>query len=350
MTKFISIDGRRIGPDYPPYIIAEVSANHNGKLENALKLLEIAKVAGADAVKLQTYTADTITLDCDKGDFQIRGGLWDGNTLYSLYQQAYTPWEWHKALFEKAKSLNLTIFSSPFDATAIELLESLDAPAYKIASFEAIDLPLIRTAARTKKPLIISTGMANQDEIQEAIEAAKEAGCTELAILHCVSGYPTPADQYNLRSVADMTARFECVVGLSDHTIENITAITSIAMGAAIVEKHFTLDRQGGGPDDSFSLEPEELSDLCRDTKMAWQALGKVNYTLTEAEKGNVQFRRSLYAVKNIKKGELLTAKNVKSIRPGFGLAPKFLPEILGKVSTDDIEYGSPIKWEHIKQ
>ncbi|RUM55288.1 MAG: pseudaminic acid synthase [Marinomonas sp.] len=350
MTKFISIDGRRIGPDYPPYIIAEVSANHNGKLENALKLLEIAKVAGADAVKLQTYTADTITLDCDKGDFQIRGGLWDGNTLYSLYQQAYTPWEWHKALFEKAKSLNLTIFSSPFDATAIELLESLDAPAYKIASFEAIDLPLIRTAARTKKPLIISTGMANQDEIQEAIEAAKEAGCTELAILHCVSGYPTPADQYNLRTVADMTERFECVVGLSDHTIENITAITSIAMGAAIVEKHFTLDRQGGGPDDSFSLEPEELSALCRDTKMAWQALGKVNYTLTEAEKGNVQFRRSLYAVKNIKKGELLTAKNVKSIRPGFGLAPKFLPEILGKVSTDDIEYGSPIKWEHIKQ
>ena len=350
MTKFISIDGRRIGPDYPPYIIAEVSANHNGKLENALKLLEIAKEAGADAVKLQTYTADTITLDCDKEDFQIRGGLWDGNTLYSLYQQAYTPWEWHKALFEKAKSLGLTIFSSPFDATAIELLESLDAPAYKIASFEAIDLPLIQIAARTKKPLIISTGMANQDEIQEAIEAAKEAGCTELAILHCVSGYPTPADQYNLRTVADMTERFECVVGLSDHTIENITAITSIAMGAAIVEKHFTLDRQGGGPDDSFSLEPEELSALCRDTKMAWQALGKVNYTLTEAEKGNVQFRRSLYAVKNIKKGDLLTTKNVKSIRPGFGLAPKFLPEILGKVSTDDIEYGSPIKWEHIKQ
>ncbi|RUM49014.1 MAG: pseudaminic acid synthase [Marinomonas sp.] len=279
-----------------------------------------------------------------------KDSLWQGRTLYDLYEEAHTPWEWHKALFEKAKSLNLTIFSSPFDATAIELLESLDAPAYKIASFEAIDLPLIRIAARTKKPLIISTGMANQDEIQEAIEAAKEAGCTELAILHCVSGYPTPADQYNLRTVADMTERFECVVGLSDHTIENITAITSIAMGAAIVEKHFTLDRQGGGPDDSFSLEPEELSALCRDTKMAWQALGKVNYTLTEAEKGNVQFRRSLYAVKNIKKGELLTAKNVKSIRPGFGLAPKFLPEILGKVSTDDIEYGSPIKWEHIKQ
>jgi len=287
-----------------------------------------------------------------KGEFLIndKDSLWQGRTLYDLYEEAHTPWEWHKALFEKAKSLNLTIFSSPFDATAIELLESLDAPAYKIASFEAIDLPLIRIAARTKKPLIISTGMANQDEIQEAIEAAKEAGCTELAILHCVSGYPTPADQYNLRTVADMTERFECVVGLSDHTIENITAITSIAMGAAIVEKHFTLDRQGGGPDDSFSLEPEELSALCRDTKMAWQALGKVNYTLTEAEKGNVQFRRSLYAVKNIKKGELLTAKNVKSIRPGFGLAPKFLPEILGKVSTDDIEYGSPIKWEHIKQ
>ncbi|MFD1384406.1 pseudaminic acid synthase [Rhodanobacter aciditrophus] len=349
MTKFISIDGRRIGPDYPPYIIAEVSANHNGKLENALKLLEIAKEAGADAVKLQTYTADTITLDCDKEDFQIRGGLWDGNTLYSLYQQAYTPWEWHKALFEKAKSLGLTIFSSPFDATAIELLESLDAPAYKIASFEAIDLPLIRTAARTKKPLIISTGMANQDEIQEAIEAAKEAGCTELAILHCVSGYPTPADQYNLRTVADMTERFECVVGLSDHTIENITAITSIAMGAAIVEKHFTLDRQGGGPDDSFSLEPEELSALCRDTKMAWQALGKVNYTLTEAEKGNVQFRRSLYAVKDIRQGEPLTEDNVRSIRPGYGLAPKHLPDVLDTIATSDIERGTPISWEFIK-
>lgn len=346
MTNFISIDGRKIGPEYPPYIIAEVSANHNGKLENALKLLEIAKEAGADAVKLQTYTADTITLDCDKEDFQIRGGLWDGNTLYSLYQQAYTPWEWHKALFAKAKSLDLTIFSSPFDTTAIELLEGLDAPAYKIASFEAIDLPLIQAAAKTGKPLIISTGMANQEEIQEAIDAAKDAGCTELAILHCVSGYPTPADQYNLRTVADLSERFNCVVGLSDHTIENITAVTSIAMGAAIVEKHFTLDRNGGGPDDSFSLEPKELAALCRDTKMAWQALGKVNYTLTEAEKGNAQFRRSLYAVRDIKAGEAITMENVKSIRPGYGLAPKHLNTILGKIACQAIEKGTPIRWD----
>ncbi|MAF15381.1 MAG: pseudaminic acid synthase [Marinomonas sp.] len=344
----LHIDGREIGPNHPPYIIAELSANHNGSLDNALQLIEIAKNAGADAVKLQTYTADTLTIDCDKEDFQIRGGLWDGNTLYNLYQQAYTPWEWHQALFEKAKELELTIFSSPFDHTAIELLEELGTPAYKIASFEAIDLPLVEAAARTGKPLIISTGMANEAEIQEAIDTARNAGCTELAILHCVSGYPSPAEQYNLRTIQDMQKRFNCCVGLSDHTIDNVTAVTSVAMGAAIIEKHFTLDRSGGGPDDSFSLEPGDLKALCRETKVAWQALGKVNYDLTEAEKGNLVFRRSLYAVKDIKAGEKITADNVKSIRPGYGLAPKFLPEILGKSAKEDIERGTPIVLEKI--
>ncbi|MBM6551149.1 pseudaminic acid synthase [Marinomonas ostreistagni] len=346
----LHIDGREIGPNHPPYIIAELSANHNGSLENALQLIEIAKNAGADAVKLQTYTADTLTIDCDKEDFQIRGGLWDGNTLYKLYQQAYTPWEWHQALFEKAKELELTIFSSPFDYTAIELLEELGTPAYKIASFEAIDLPLVEAAARTGKPLIISTGMANEAEIQEAIDTARNAGCTELAILHCVSGYPSPAEQYNLRTIQDMQQRFDCTVGLSDHTIDNITAVTSVAMGAAIIEKHFTLDRNGGGPDDSFSLEPEDLTALCRDTKIAWQALGKVNYDLTDAEKGNLVFRRSLYAVKDIKAGEAITKDNVKSIRPGYGLAPKNLPDVLGQYAKDDIERGTAIAWELLKQ
>lgn len=350
MSKTISINNRTIGPDQPPYIIAEISANHNGNLDNALKLIEVAKEAGADAVKLQTYTPDTITIDCDKEDFQIHGGLWDGKSLYKLYQQAYTPWEWHQALFEKAKELGLTIFSSPFDHTAIELLEELGTPAYKIASFEAIDLPLVEAAARTGKPLIISMGMANETEIQEAIDTARNAGCTDLAILHCVSGYPSPAEQYNLRTIQDMKQRFDCTVGLSDHTIDNITAVTSVAMGAAIIEKHFTLDRNGGGPDDSFSLEPGDLKALCRDTKVAWQALGKVNYDLTEAEKGNMIFRRSLYAVRDIQKGEKLTNDNVRSIRPGFGLVPKHLPDILGCTASVDIERGTPILWEKINK
>lgn len=346
MNSFITINGRRIGPDYPPYIIAELSANHNGKLENALELIEIAKASGADAVKLQTYTPDTITIDCDREDFQIHGGLWDGNTLYKLYQQAYTPWAWHQALFNKAHELELTIFSSPFDTTAIEILEELGTPAYKIASFEAIDLPLIETAARTGKPLIISTGMANEEEIQEAIDTARNAGCSELAILHCVSGYPTPAEQYNLRTIQDMQQRFDCTVGLSDHTINNITAVTSVAMGAAIIEKHFTLDRNGGGPDDSFSLEPDELTALCRDTKIAWQALGEVNYDLTEAEKPNLKFRRSLYAVQDIKAGTPITHDNVKSIRPGYGLAPKHLNKVIGQQARVDIERGTAIAWD----
>lgn len=327
----ITIAGRRIAADAPPYIIAELSANHNGKLETALKIIDEAKKAGADAVKLQTYRPDTITLDCDSEDFRIEGGLWDGRTLYELYEEAHMPWAWHQPLFEHAKKLGITIFSSPFDTTAVDLLEDLGAPAYKIASFEAIDLPLIEYVAKTGKPMIISTGMANAEEIQEAIDAAQGAGCKELAILQCVSGYPAPAEDYNLRTIPDMTERFGLVTGLSDHTIDNTTAITSVALGASLIEKHFTLDRNGGGPDDSFSLEPKELEALCRDSKTAWQALGKVDYGRKSSEQGNAQFRRSLYFVKDLKAGDIITEDAVRSVRPGYGLAPKYLQEIVGR-------------------
>ncbi|WP_038890930.1 pseudaminic acid synthase [Vibrio campbellii] len=349
MKPFITIDGRKIGPDYPPYIIAELSANHNGDINRAFQIMEGAKKAGADAIKLQTYTHETITMDCDSEEFQIHGGLWDGQTLYELYKGAHMPWEWHKPLFEKARELGITIFSSPFDFSAVELLEELDAPAYKIASFEVIDLPLIKRVAQTGKPMIISTGMANQEEIAEAIKTAKDNGCKELVVLHCVSGYPAPAEQYNLRTIADIAERFDVLAGLSDHTIDNATAVTSIALGACLIEKHVTMDRNGGGADDSFSLEPLELQALCKDTKTAWQALGKVNYERTEAEKGNVKFRRSLYVVKDVAEGEIFTPENVRSIRPGFGLAPKFYDEVIGSVAKQDIPRGTALAKEHLE-
>jgi pseudaminic acid synthase len=339
----IRIDGRPIGLDYPPYIIAELSANHNGDINKALRIMEIAKQAGADAIKLQTYTADTLTIDCADEDFQIHGGLWDGKTLYELYKWAHMPWEWHKPLFARAKELGITIFSSPFDHTAVDLLESLNAPAYKIASFELIDLPLIKYVARTGKPMIMSTGMANADEIGEAVACARDNGCKELIVLQCVSGYPAPAEQYNLRTIPDMARRFGVLTGLSDHTIDNTTAIASIALGACLVEKHVTLDRKGGGPDDSFSLEPKDLEELCRGTRTAWQALGHVNYERTEAELGNVKFRRSLYVVRDIAAGERLTAENVRSIRPGFGLKPSAIDRVLGKQATRTLKAGTAL-------
>jgi pseudaminic acid synthase len=345
----INIAGREIGMDHPPYVIAELSANHNGDFETAKKIMAAAKKAGADAVKLQTYTADTITLDCDSKDFQIAGGLWDGRTLYELYQEAHMPWEWHAPLFEYARNLGITIFSSPFDATAVDLLENLNTPAYKIASFEAVDLPLIKYVASTGKPMIISTGMADAEEIAEAIETAREGGCRELAVLHCVSGYPAPAHDYNLRTIPDMIQRHGLVTGLSDHTLDNTTAITSVALGASIIEKHFTLDRSGGGPDDSFSLEPPELLALCRDSKTAWAALGKVDYGRKSSEQGNVQFRRSLYVVENIAKGEVISLKNVRSVRPGYGLAPKHLDDVLGKVASVDIKKNTPLSYDFIE-
>jgi len=344
----INIAGRRIAADESPYIIAELSANHNGKLETALKIIEEAKRCGADAVKLQTYTADTITLNCDSEEFCINGGLWDGRTLYDLYEEAHMPWEWHKPLFEHARKLEIPIFSSPFDSTAVDLLEDLNAPAYKIASFEAVDLPLIKYVAATGKPLIISTGMADAEEIEEAINAAREGGCKELAILHCVSGYPAPAADYNLRTITEMIERFGLVTGLSDHTLDNTTAITSVALGASIIEKHFTLDRSGGGPDDSFSLEPTELTALCRDSKTAWQALGRVNYGRKSSEQGNVQFRRSLYFVKDLKAGDIITPDAIRSVRPGHGLAPKYMSEVVGRKVKIDIVKNRPVRFDTI--
>jgi pseudaminic acid synthase len=351
MSKFpsISIAGRRIAADAPPYIIAELSANHNGKLETALKIIEEAKKAGADAIKLQTYTADTITLNCDSEEFQIHGGLWDGKTLYQLYQEAHMPWAWHTVLFEHARKLGITIFSSPFDNTAVDLLENLNAPAYKIASFEAIDLPLIKYVASTGKPMIISTGMADADEIQEAINAAYDGGCKELAILHCVSGYPAPAEDYNLRTIPDMMQRFGLVTGLSDHTLDNTTAVASVVLGASVIEKHFTLDRKGGGPDDSFSLEPFELAALCRDSKTAWAALGKVDYGRKSSELANVKFRRSLYFVKDLEAGEIITNDAIRSVRPGHGLEPKYFEQIIGKRASKKIMCNTPTAFNLIR-
>ncbi|WP_104416197.1 pseudaminic acid synthase [Marinobacter persicus] len=339
----ITIAGREISRNHPPYIIAELSANHNGKLETALRIIEEAAKAGADAVKLQTYRPDTITLNSDSEEFKIKGGLWDGRTLYELYEEAHMPWEWHKPLFEHAQKLGIPIFSSPFDTTAVDLLEDLNAPAYKIASFEAVDLPLIRYVAATGKPTIISTGMANAEEIEEAVTAAREGGCKELAILHCVSGYPAPAEDYNLRTIQDMIERFGLVTGLSDHTLDNTTAIASVVMGAAVIEKHFTLDRNGGGPDDSFSLEPVDLTALCRDSKMAWKALGEVNYGRKSSEQGNVQFRRSLYFVKDMKAGDVITENCVRSVRPGFGLPPKVFDWVIGKMVCKPVDANTPV-------
>lgn len=345
--KKIKIDDVLIGLN-GPYVIAELSANHNGNKQAALDLISIAKKSGADAVKLQTYTPDTITLNSDNDEFKIKGGLWDGRTLYELYQEAHTPWEWHKDLFDYAHSIDLTIFSSPFDTTAVDLLEDLNTPAYKIASFEAIDLPLIEYVAQTGKPMVISTGMADEEEIAEAIDAAKGAGATEIAILHCVSGYPAPAADYNLKTLIDMQQRFNLPVGLSDHTLDNTTAIAAVALGACIIEKHFTLDRSRGGPDDSFSLEPPELTALCRDTKTAWQALGEVDYGRKSSEQGNIQFRRSLYFVKDLKAGEVITADAIRSVRPGYGLPPKYLREIIGKKVNCDIDRAQPVKMSYI--
>ena len=342
----IHIAGRRISREDPPYVIAEMSANHNGSLETAIAIVDAAVEAGASAIKLQTYRPDTITLDCGTEDFQIHGGLWDGKSLYQLYQEAHMPWDWHPPLFQHARSRGITIFSSPFDHTAVDLLESLDAPAYKIASFEVIDLALIRYAAATGKPLILSTGMADAQEIAEALEAARGAGCRELALLHCVSGYPAPAEDYNLQTLSDMRVRFECVVGLSDHTLDNATAVASIALGAAIVEKHFTLDRKGGGPDDSFSLEPAELARLCRDSATAWRALGQVDYGLKSSEKGSLKFRRSLYFVRALRAGDVVGPLDVRSVRPGYGLAPKYLERVIGRRLLADVAECSPVRAE----
>jgi N-acetylneuraminate synthase len=350
MITELEINGRKVGPKQEPYIIAEMSANHNGSFERAEQLLVAAAATGVDAVKMQTYTPDTITLNSDAPEFCIDEGLWKGRTLYDLYAEAFTPWDWHKPLFERARELDVTLFSSPFDTTAVDLLEDLNAPAYKIASFEAIDLPLIRYVASTGKPMIISTGMANVDEIGEAVETARNAGCNQLALLHCVSGYPAPASHYNLKTVAELSERFGVVSGLSDHTLDTATAVAAVALGASVIEKHFTLDRSANGPDDSFSLEPDQFKALCEDAKTAWAAVGEVNFDRTASELGNVRFRRSLYVTRDIKKGDVFDASNVRSVRPGYGLAPKNYDDVIGKRCSKDIAAASALDWDMVER
>ena len=348
MVENSKILGREVSDEFPPYIIAEISANHNGNVENAFKIIDMAKRCGADAVKMQTYTPDTITLNSSKEDFVIKDGLWKGRTLHQLYEWAHTPWEWHAELFAYSKEVGITLFSTPFDDTAVAFLEELNTPAYKIASFECTDLNLIKRAASTNKPLIISTGMANDSEIGEAVDTALKFGSGELTLLHCVSGYPSPAAEYNLRTLADMKNRFGVHVGLSDHTLDNTTAIAAVALGAVMIEKHVTLDRNGGGPDDSFSLEEDGLRELCSSTKTAWQSLGKVNYERTEAEKGNVKFRRSLYYVRKLKEGDVITENDIRSVRPGFGLPPKYYDKLIGSKVAIAVEKNSPVTLESI--
>lgn len=341
-----SIAGRAIGAGNSPYVIAELSGNHNGDIARAFKLIDAAKVAGCDAVKLQTYTADTITIDHDGPDFLIKGGPWDGRRLYDLYNEAHTPWSWHRQIFDYAKKVSIACFSSPFDETAIDFLETLGAPAYKIASFEVIDTPLIRRAAQTGKPLIISTGMAALDEIDEAVAAAKAAGAGGVTLLHCISAYPAPAEEANLMRIRALAERYRIPIGLSDHTLGSEVSIAAVALGAAVIEKHITLARADGGPDAAFSLEPAEFKLLVDGVRTAHLALGRADYGRTKSEAPNASFRRSLYAVKDIAKDEVLTAENIRSIRPGYGLAPKHFDEVLGRRTKREVKRGTPLSWD----
>jgi N-acetylneuraminate synthase len=343
-----AIGGRRIGADERPYVIAEVSANHNGSIDRALDLVDAAHQAGADAVKLQTYTADTMTIDLDTPDFRIRGGLWDGQTLYGLYREAHTPWEWHGPLFERGRKHGMAVFSSPFDETAVDFLETLDAPAYKIASFELLDLPLIRRVARAGKPIIMSTGMASLDEIGEAIGAARDAGAGEIALLHCVSGYPTPANEANLQMIRVLQEKFGMPVGLSDHTLDIGVAVAAVASGAVMIEKHFTLSRADGGPDAAFSAEPDEMAALVRNAGLAAEACRGEGFHRSASEDANRRFRRSLYVVADIPQGGQLTRENIRAIRPGFGLPPKHYDNVLGKRATRAVARGTPLSWDLI--
>lgn len=345
----MKIDGIEINTNSEPYIIAEISANHNGSIENAKHLIQQAKKCGASAIKLQTYTADTLTIDSSSKDFVIQDGLWASRTLYDLYSQASTPWEWHQELFQEASRLGITIFSSPFDETAVELLESLGAPAYKVASFEIIDLSLISTIASTGKPLILSTGLANIREIEEAYSVALESGASEVALLHCLSSYPAPPSEYKLGTISQLRELFNCEVGLSDHTIGNEVAIAAIALGASIIEKHFTLDVQGGGPDDSFSMSPQGLQELRDSATIVWQARGFDDFAIQPSEEKNIRFRRSLYVVQDIQVGDAVTRENVRSIRPGYGIPPKFLGELIGKKSPLPLKAGERISWEFLE-
>jgi pseudaminic acid synthase len=345
----VTIAGRRIGPNHEPFIVAELSGNHNGSLDRALKLMDVAAACGADAIKLQTYTPDTMTIPHDGPDFCIKGGPWNGYTLHDLYKEAHTPFEWHEALFQRARRLGIIVFSTPFDETAVDLLAELGAPAYKIASFEAIDLPLIAYAAKQKKPMIISTGMADLGEIGDALATSRANGAGELILLHCVSSYPAPIEDANVKTVPHLAEAFGVVGGLSDHMPGTAASVAAIALGGAVIEKHLTLARADGGPDAAFSLEPHEFKALVQDCKNAWRALGRVHYDMEGSERGSVVFRRSLYVVQNVRAGDILTKAHVRSIRPGYGLAPKHLPEVLGRRATRDLMRGERFDWGMVK-
>jgi len=342
----MKIAGRAIGLDHEPFVICELSGNHNGSLDRALALVDAAAATGADAIKIQTYTPDTITLQSDRPEFRLSGGLWDGRTLYDLYAEAHTPWDWHKPLFERANTLGVPIFSSPFDDTAVDLLESIGAPAYKIASFELVDLPLIQRVAATGKPMILSTGMASEAEIEEAVDAARAAGAKDLVLLHCISSYPAAIDQANVRTVPALAERFGVLAGLSDHTPGTAVAVAAVAQGAVVIEKHFTLARGDGGPDAEFSLEPAEFAALVRDCRDGWRSLGRAGLSRSGTERANAQLRRSLYVVADVAKGEALTPANVRSIRPGLGLPPKDLPRVLGRKAARAMKRGEPLSWD----
>lgn len=346
--KNFEMKGVEIGSGCKPFIVAELSANHNGSIERAKEIMLAAKQAGADAVKLQTYTPDTLTIDSDKDDFLIKSGPWCGYKLYDLYDKAYTPFEWHETLFLYAEKIGIICFSSPFDESAVDLLESLNCPAYKIASFEITDLSLIEYVAKTSKPMIISTGMANQDEIQSAVDTARSNGCHQLILLHCISSYPAPVDQSNILTVPDISKRFNVLSGLSDHTLGTTVSVAAIALGACFIEKHFTTSRLDKGPDSDFSLEPNEFKTLCEQAKDAWMSLGTAGYEQKSAEASNTVFRRSLYFVKDIKKGEVISEKNMRRIRPGFGLSASHYVQVLGKKVTRDIQEGERVSWDDI--
>ena len=350
MTKNLTIGNRLIGDDMPPYVICEISGNHNGCIERAKKLITEGAKTGCDAIKLQTYTPDTLTLDSNKSDFLIDRGLWAGSSLYELYGKAHTPFEWHEELFSHARNLGVTLISTPFDKSAVDLLERLDVPAYKIASFEIVDLELISYVASKKKPIIISTGLANVEEIEAPLDAAHRQDNFEIILLHCISSYPAPSEDANLRTIPDMRRRFDCLIGLSDHTYGTATSVASIALGSVLIEKHFTLSRADGGPDADFSLEPAEFTSLCKDCSDAFKSLGQASYHVKGSEVYNVKFRRSLYFSKDMKKGDTINEDSVRCVRPGYGLQPKFLDQIIGKKIIKNVDFGDRVTWEVIKK
>jgi len=347
MTKTMSILGRRIGVGTPVYMIAEMSANHGGDFEQAVRIIHAARDAGADAIKLQTYTPDTMTIDCRKDEFVVgKDTLWEGRSLYDLYGEAFTPWEWHPELKRIAQSVGLHLFSSPFDSTAVDFLETIDVPAYKVASFELVDNPLLRRIGATRKPVIMSTGMATISEIEEAVTVLREAGSKQIAILKCTSAYPAPAEEMNLRTIPSLSDVFGCPVGLSDHTLGIAVSVAAVSLGACIIEKHFTLSRSLPGPDSAFSLEPDEFRQMVDSVRMVEKAMGTVSYRPSRQEEKMRAYRRSLYVVRDVKAGDRFTEDNLRSIRPGFGLHPRHLDQVLGRCASRDIERGSPLAWD----